>query len=116
VVAMKDPVLYREIHRFALENFAKDRASYNLTTDLTHIPNIDRLSDEQLVELFNKPDSRQLIHITYGSILRAKDDERKYIFKDRIYKILFEYEEDHYRELSNHIRRHLELLKLRRRM
>ena len=110
VVAMKDPALYREIHRFALENFAKDRASYNLTTDLSRVPNIDKLSDGQLVDLFNKPDSRQLIHITYGSILRAKDDEGKYIFKDKIYKILFEHEEDHYRELSNHIRRHLELL------
>ncbi|MGB6606600.1 MAG: tagaturonate epimerase family protein, partial [Atribacterota bacterium] len=112
VVAMKDPALYREIHRFALENFAKDKASYNLTTDLSRVPNIDKLSDGQLVDLFIKPDSRQLIHITYGSILRAKDDEGKYIFKDRIYKILFEYEEDHYRELSNHIRRHLELLKV----
>lgn len=110
VVAMKDPALYREIHRFALENFEKDRASYNLTTDLSRIPNIDTLSDGQLVGLFNKPDSRQLIHITYGSILKVKDNEGKYIFKDRIYKILFEYEEDHYRELSNHIRRHLELL------
>jgi len=107
---MKDPALYREIHRFALKNFAKDRASYNLTTDLSRVPNIDKLSDGQLVDLFSKPDSRQLIHITYGSILRAKNDEGKYIFKDRIYKILFEYEEDHYRELSNHIKRHLELL------
>jgi len=110
VVAMKDPALYREIHRFALKNFAKDRASYNLTTDLSRIPNVDKLSDGQLVSLFNKPDSRQLIHITYGSILREKDNEGKYIFKDRIYKILFEYEEDHYRELSNHIKKHLELL------
>ena len=114
VVAMKDPALYREIHRFALENFAKDRASYNLTTDLSRIPDIDTIADDELVNLFKQNDSRQLIHITYGSILRAKDDEGKYIFKDRIYKILFEYEEDHYRELSNHIRRHLELLNLRR--
>jgi len=110
VIAIKDPVLYREIHRFALKNFEKDRASYNLTTDLSRVSNIDELSDEQLVDLFNKPDSRQLIHITYGSILRAKNDQGKYIYKDRIYKVLFEYEEDHYRELSNHIKRHLELL------
>ena len=110
VVAMKDPALYREIHRFALENFEKDRASYNLTTDLSRIPDIDTMIDYELINLFKQNDSRQLIHITYGSILRAKDNEGKYIFKDRIYKILFEYEEDHYRELSNHIRRHLELL------
>lgn len=110
VVAMKDPALYREIHRFALENFAKDRATYNLTTDLSRIPDIDTIADNELVNLFKQNDSRQLIHITYGSILKAKDDEEKYIFKDRIYRILFKYEEDHYRELSNHIRRHLEFL------
>ena len=110
VVAMKDSELYREIHRFALENFEKDRASYNLTTDLTRIPDIDTIADDELVSLFKKNDSRQLIHITYGSILRAKDNEGKYIFKDRIYKVLFQYEEDHYGELSNHIKRHLELL------
>jgi len=110
VVAMKDSNLYREIHRFALKNFAKDRASYNLTTDLSRIPDIDTIPDSELINLFKQNDSRQLIHITYGSILRAKDSEGKYIFKDRIYKILFEYEEDHYRELSNHIKRHLELL------
>ena len=114
VIAMKDPVLYREIHRFALENFEKDRASYNLTTDLSRIPDINTIADDELVNLFKQNDPRQLIHITYGSILRAKNDEGKYIFKDRIYRILFEYEEDHYRELSNHIKRHLELLKLRR--
>jgi hypothetical protein len=110
VIAMKAPALYREIHQFALENFEKDRASYNLTTDLSRVPDIDTISDDKLVNLFKQNDSRQLIHITYGSILIAKDSEGKYIFKDRIYKILFQYEEDHYREVYNHIRKHLELL------
>lgn len=114
VVAMKVPDLYREIHRFALKNFKKDRASYNLTTDLSRVPDIDTVADDELINLFKQNDSRQLIHITYGSILKTKDDKGKYIFKDRIYKILFQYEEDHYRKLFNHIRRHLELLKLRR--
>lgn len=110
VVAMKDPALYREIHRFALENFAKDRASYNLTTDLSRIADIDTITDDELINLFKQNDSRQLIHITYGSILRAKDDKGKYIFKDKIYQILFRFEEEHYRGLSNHIRRHLGFL------
>jgi len=108
---MKKPALYREIHRFALENFEKDRASYNLTTDLSRIPDLDTIPDGELVHLFKQNDSRQLIHITYGSILKAKDNKGKYIFKDRIYKVLFQYEEDHYRELSNHIKRHLEFLR-----
>ena len=115
VIAMKNPALYREIHRFALKNFEKDKASYNLTTNLSRVPDVDAIADDELINLFKQNDSRQLIHITYGSILSAKNDEGKYIFKDRIYKILCEYEEDHYRELSDHISRHLELLKLRRR-
>lgn len=114
VIAMKNPGLYREIHRFALENFEKDRTSYNLTTDLARIPDVEKISDDELVDLFKEEDSRQLIHITYGSILRAKDNKGKYIFKDRIYQTLFQYEEDHYREVSNHIKKHLELLKSRR--
>jgi len=111
VVAMKDPALYREIHQFALENFEKDSVTYNLTTDLSRIPDIGTISDGELINLFKKNDSRQLIHITYGSILSAKDNKGKYIFKDKIYETLFQYEKDHYRELSNHIRKHLELLK-----
>jgi len=110
VVAMKDPALYREIHQFALENFEKDSVTYNLTTDLSRIPDIGTISDGELINLFKKNDSRQLIHITYGSILRAKDNKGKYIFKEKIYKTLFQYEKDHYRELSNHIKRHLKLL------
>jgi hypothetical protein len=110
VIAIREPQLYREIHQFALENFEKDKASYNLTTDLSRIPGIDTITNDELINLFKQNDSRQLIHITYGSILIAKDSEGKYIFKDRIYKILFQYEEDHYREVSNHIRKHLKLL------
>ena len=110
VVAMKEPNLYREIHQFALENFEKDSATYNLTTELSRIPGIAAIPDKELINLFTKNDSRQLIHITYGSILRAKDNKGKYIFKDKIYKILFQYEKDHYRELSNHIKRHMTLL------
>lgn len=96
--------------KFDLENFAKDKASYNLSTDLSRIPKIDKITDGELINLFKKNDSRQLIHITYGSVLRAKDNKGKYIFRDKIYETLFQYEKDHYRELSNHIKRHLELL------
>ncbi|GAB4112319.1 MAG: D-tagaturonate epimerase UxaE [Candidatus Caldatribacteriota bacterium] len=110
IVAMKDPALYREIHYFALQNFEKDRASYNLTTDLSRIPDIDKLSDSELPGLFKNKDSRQLIHITYGSILRAKDKDGQYRFKNKIFKILFHFEEEHYYEIANWIKKHLDCL------
>ncbi len=112
VIARKNPSLYRKIHHFALENFEKDRSSYHVTTDISRIPNIDKLADDKLENLFKKIDSRQLIHITYGSVLCAKDKEGNFLFRDQIYKTLFQNEEDHYGEVSTHIKRHLDLLKI----
>ena len=111
VVALKDPNLYREIHKFALTVFDKDRKSYHVTTDLSKIPDVDSIPDDELIDLFNDPNSRQLIHITYGSVLNAKDEKGNYRFRNRIYGILFENEDEHYKLLSEHIGKHLQLLK-----
>jgi len=112
VIAKKNPSLYRKIHRFALENFEKDKSLYHVTTDISRIPNVDRISDDKLEDLFKNPDSRQLIHITYGSVLTAKKKKGNFLFRDQIYKTLFQNEEDHYKEVSTHIKRHLDLLKV----
>lgn len=111
VIAAKDVSLYREIHKYALTRFETDRASYHVTTDLTKIPDVDKLPDSDLVKLFEIPDARQLVHITYGSVLTVTESGR-YLFKDRIFKILFDYEKDHYEFLKNHMQKHLSLLKI----
>ena len=111
-IVVCDPVLYREIHEFALQCFEKDSFSYLLSTDLEKIPDITKLKDKELVNLFSDNNARQLIHITYGSILREKDSLNRYRFKDRIYKVLFENEDLHYENVTKHIRHHLELLNL----
>lgn len=112
IVAMYDPALYRQIHKFALEVFEKDRASYHVTTDLSKIPNIDELEDEKLPKLFEDNNSRQLIHITYGSVLNAKNESGDYLFKDKIYRVLFEHEKEYYESIEKHIGKHLKLLEV----
>lgn len=109
VIAVKDAVLYRDIHRYALERFEIDRASYHVTTDLNRIPNVDKMNDIDLVKLFDIPDARQLIHITYGSVLTAKESGN-YLFRDRIFKVLFDNEKLHYEFVKNHMEKHLNLL------
>lgn len=112
VIAMSQPDLYREIHHFALQCFNQDRFSYHLSTDLEKIPDIQKLKDDELVHLLSDRHSRQLIHITYGSILREKDSMGKYKFRDRIYRILFQNEKLHDQVVARHIKHHLELLNL----
>jgi len=110
VIAAHDPGLYRSMHRFALESFEKDRASYHVTTNLEAIPEVDSLPDSELPGLMDRVDPRQLLHITYGSLLSGKDEAGGYLFRDRIYRVLYEYEESCYDNLDRHIGRHMETL------
>jgi hypothetical protein len=69
LVAMEKPVLYRNIHKYALAVFDKACAYYHVSANPAAIPDVDTLRDDELPMLFDMNDSRQLIHITYGFIL-----------------------------------------------
>jgi hypothetical protein len=114
VVAVTDPALYREIHKYAIAAFDEARKYYHVTTDLQKIPDVDKLKDSELPDLFNLNDSRQLIHITYGLILNKKNDDGTFAFKDRLYRLWRKNEEAYAQALLKHIGRHLELLKVRK--
>ena len=104
VVAIHDPKLYREVHAFALEHFNEATAYYHVTTDLTKIPNLAVLTDDELPGLFKLNDSRQLIHITYGLILQNEK------FHDRLYKFWRKYAEEYAEAVASHIGKHLETI------
>ncbi len=116
VVAKRAPSLYREIHEFAMTRFEQDKKSYHVTTDLSKIPDTNKLSDDELGNLLDMPDSRQLIHITYGSVLTTKDESGNWLFRDRILKVLQENEELHYEYVAKHMKKHLSLLNIERRI
>ncbi|MDR3191517.1 MAG: tagaturonate epimerase family protein [Treponema sp.] len=109
VVAVVDPGLYRQIHKYALSAFDEARKYYHVTTDLTRIPDVDGLKDSELPGLFDQNDSRQLIHITYGLILNKKSNG-SYEFKDKLYKLWKENEGVYAEALVKHIGKHLDLL------
>jgi len=112
VTAEKDPSLYREIHNFALTAFSEAKKFYHVTTDISKIPDVSAIKDEELPKLFENNDVRQLIHITYGMILNHKTPNGSFAFKDRLYN-LWRQNDDAYRNaLVKHIGKHLELLGL----
>ena len=108
VIAHNEPALYREIHAYALDYaFEKATAYYHVTTDLTKIPALDTLTDEQLPSLFENNDSRQLIHITYGLILGEKNADGTPRFYNRLYSAWRKYANEYAKRLDKHISRHL---------
>ena len=101
-IAATEPSLYRLIHQCSLRNLEKDRQSYSVSLNPAKIPPIEKVSDTELPGLFSLPDNRQLIHITYGSVL-AK-------FRNEIYECLSRNEAEHYRQIKEHLDNHLRLL------
>jgi hypothetical protein len=115
LIASVSPSLYKEMHRWALSKFGEASKLYHVTTDLNRIPKLEELRDQELPTLLDQNDSRQLLHITYGYLLNAKDGSGKYLFKDRLFQILSQYEEDYWSFLEQHIGKHLDFLGVEKR-
>ncbi len=110
VIIEADPALYREMHAFALTQLSEAKKYYHISADPARIPGLDSLSDDGLRALMDQNDARQVIHITYGLILQAKDANGKYVFRDRIYQCLTANENLYYLKLESHIGKHLQKL------
>ncbi|HIC95366.1 TPA: hypothetical protein EYP12_01920 [Candidatus Bipolaricaulota bacterium] len=67
------------------------------------LPDIEAIPDGRLAELFQQDDVRQLLHITYGSVLAR--------YRERLLSALKEHEERYWELLKEHFRRHLEPLR-----
>lgn len=110
VIAETDPDLYREMHRFALDNLDEARKYYVVTFNEDDIPNLETVSDQRLPELMDQDAPRQAIHITYGLLLEAKNESGESRFKKRFYQVLTANQSKYSQRLQAHIGKHLDLL------
>jgi len=104
VTAAREPALFREILAFARERYETDKATYHVSADLAKVPAPDDLADDALPQVLDAFDSRQALHVTYGSVLTADGGER---FRSRLLTALKTHEEAYAEALEKHIRRHL---------
>lgn len=109
-VAKVNPGLYRRMHQYALEHFQEAAAYYHVTTDVSAIKPLSEVSDENLHDYMNENNARQLIHITYGILLQAKDANGAPLFKTEFFNTLSDQEEQYEAALISHIGKHLNLL------
>jgi tagaturonate epimerase len=114
LIAKKLPSLYREMHPYALSIFNEATKLYHVTTDLGKIPKIEGVKDKDLPKLMDQDDARQLVHLTYGYLLNAKDKNGKYLFRERFFQTLTDFEEEYWTLLEKHIGKHLTSLGLKK--
>ncbi len=107
VIAVKDPALYRKMHTFAVEHLNEAKKYYHISAKPENIPALEKLTDKELPGLMDMNDARQVLHITYGLILLAKNADGTSTFRDDIYALLNKYESEYYNALQKHLGRHL---------
>jgi hypothetical protein len=69
LVAAQDPLLFRRILDLARRRFDEDRKSYFLDARLNLAAESGELADADLVGLLEQFDARQILHVTFGSVL-----------------------------------------------
>jgi tagaturonate epimerase len=109
VISKNNPGLYRRMHKYALDHFNEAKAYYHVTTDLLAIKDIDSVSDNDLMLYMDDDNARQLLHITYGLLLKAKNNGIS-MFRYEIFETLDKYSDEYEKSIINHIGRHLDLL------
>ena len=106
-IAGTDPGLFREILAFAFERYDEDRASYHVSADPAKVSTPDKLADGELATVLDDFDGREMLHVTFGSVLTIRDAAGDYRFRDRLLDALQADEEAHYAALEAHFDRHV---------
>ncbi len=99
VIAVQDPPFFRQALDLAHERFQTDRKTYFLDCQPEKVPTSSQLTDEQLPDLLEDFDARQLLHVTFGSILD--------VYGDALHTFIANHETAYRAGLERHFARHL---------
>jgi hypothetical protein len=99
VVAQMKPTLFREISAFARVRYQQERESYHVSASVEHVPELANLPDEALPCLLDHLDTRQVLHVTFGSTLET--------YRQALYTLLLRHKQDYFRQLESHFYRAL---------
>ncbi len=108
VIAKLEPELFRQILDFARARYLEDRASYHVSAELNNVPPAKDLTDYHLSTLLEDFDAREVLHVTFGSVLTSLDQTGQPRFRDRLLDALVEHEEAYHQCLRRHLGRHVE--------
>ena len=101
-ISSLDADLFREIYAFARKRYEGDRASYHVSAQPDRAVAPDEVGDTDLPQILEQFDAREILHVTFGSVLKEAD------FRGRILGLLRGYPERYAADLEAHFVRHLQ--------
>ena len=108
-IAQTEPELYRLIHQRSFDYFPEATKSYVISADLDAIAPLEEQNDADLPAYFDDDNCRQLLHISYGGLLRDPE------VRDAYFGALHLHEGAHAANVERHMDYHLEMLGVDRR-
>jgi hypothetical protein len=106
-IAALDPALFREIYVFARDRYEDDRASYHVSAQLARAPLPQDVRDAELQKLLDQFDAREILHVTFGSVLTEHTADGRWHFYERCMGLLRANPEAYAANLEAHFLRHL---------
>ncbi len=100
-IAALDPDLFRSIVAFATVRYPQDRASYHVSAEVACMPDVTSWPDPRLPEILDDFHGREILHVTFGSVLQDHGLSR------RFFAVLRDNEEAYYQMLERHFEKHL---------
>jgi hypothetical protein len=95
-----DAKLFRNIVAFARERYPVDRASYHVSAELDKMAGVSALADENLTALLDDFHAREILHVTFGSVLHHPE------YREPFFAALRGDEETYYAMLETHFGKH----------
>ena len=104
-IAAIDVGLFREIYVFARQRYDTDKLTYHVSAQLERAPLPEAVTDWP--GLLNQFDAREILHVTFGSVLTEKTVNQKRRFYDRFMDLLRSNPEIYANNLEKHFKKHL---------
>jgi hypothetical protein len=105
-IAAIDVDFFREIYIFAREHYDTDKVSYHVSAELERAPLPQDVAN--WVALLDQFDAREILHVTFGSVLTDKTTDGHLRFYNRFMDFLKANPEAYAVNLEKHFARHLE--------
>jgi tagaturonate epimerase len=106
-VAIVSPALFREIYVFGLEHYEADKVSYHVSAELAKAPQPSQLADTELALVLDQFDARQVLHVTFGSVLTTRGADGALFYYTRLMDLLRTNRRVYADCLDHHFTRHL---------
>ncbi|MBM3129131.1 MAG: hypothetical protein FJ009_10985 [Chloroflexi bacterium] len=102
-----DTALFRRIYIFARERYDTDKLTYHVSAELARAPKPESLKDADLPALLDQFDAREILHVTFGSVLTTKKSDGAFLFYNEFIALLRANPDAYAANLEKHFVKHL---------